>query len=97
MVKCEKAEHNPGTFALCHSAFSLLPMMTLRQLAAEPPTIPTRTAWYLADLGESRGKNRRGVADIKSASSGNRSERECHRSFDDDAAGRLEKLIAERG
>src|SRR5213593_96685 len=31
-------------------------MMTLRQLAAEPPTIPTRTAWYLADLGESRGK-----------------------------------------
>src|SRR3989454_10393682 len=29
-------------------------MMTLRQLAAEPPT--TRTAWYLADLGEARGK-----------------------------------------
>src|SRR5260221_1676379 len=31
-------------------------MMTLRQLAAEPPTLPTRTAWYLADLGEARGK-----------------------------------------
>lgn len=31
-------------------------MMTLRQLAAEPPTIPTRTGWYLADLGEARGK-----------------------------------------
>jgi Fic family protein len=31
-------------------------MMTLRQLAAEPPTIPTRTSWYLADLAESKGK-----------------------------------------
>jgi len=31
-------------------------MMTLRQLAAEPLTMPTRTAWYLADLGEARGK-----------------------------------------
>ncbi len=31
-------------------------MMTLRQLAAEPPTIPTRTSWYLADLAEARGK-----------------------------------------
>lgn len=31
-------------------------MMTLRQLAVEPPTMPTRTAWYLADLGEARGK-----------------------------------------
>src|SRR5271170_5286393 len=31
-------------------------MHTLRQLAAEPPTIPARTAWYLADLGEARGK-----------------------------------------
>src|SRR5438876_9312027 len=31
-------------------------MMTLRHLAAEPPTIPTRAAWYLADLGEARGK-----------------------------------------
>ena len=31
-------------------------MMTLRQLAAEPPTMPTRTAWYLADLGEARGR-----------------------------------------
>jgi hypothetical protein len=31
-------------------------MMILRQLAAEPPAIPTRAAWYLADLGEARGK-----------------------------------------
>ena len=31
-------------------------MMTLRQFAAEPPTIPTRTGWYLADLGEAKGK-----------------------------------------
>ncbi len=31
-------------------------MMTLRQLATEPPTIPTRTSWYLADLAEARGK-----------------------------------------
>jgi len=31
-------------------------MMTFRQLAAGPPTIPTRAAWYLADLGEAKGK-----------------------------------------
>src|SRR6266568_159042 len=31
-------------------------MMTLRQLAAEPPTLPMRTAWYLTDLAEARGK-----------------------------------------
>jgi Fic family protein len=31
-------------------------MMTLRQLATEPPTIPTRAGWYLADLGEAKGK-----------------------------------------
>src|SRR5882724_11590245 len=31
-------------------------MMTLRQLAAEPATIPTRTSWYLTDLAEARGK-----------------------------------------
>ncbi len=31
-------------------------MMTLRQFAAEPATIPTRTVWYLAELGEARGK-----------------------------------------
>jgi len=31
-------------------------MMTLRQLAAGPPTLPTRTAWYLTDLAEARGK-----------------------------------------
>ena len=33
-------------------------MMTLRQLAAEPPTMPVRTASYLADLGEARGKQK---------------------------------------
>lgn len=31
-------------------------MMTLRQLAAEPPTLPTRATWYLTDLAEARGK-----------------------------------------
>ena len=31
-------------------------MMTLRQLAAEQPTLPTRTAWYLTDRAEVRGK-----------------------------------------
>lgn len=31
-------------------------MMTLRQLAAEPPTLPTRTTWYLTELAEARGK-----------------------------------------
>ena len=31
-------------------------MMTLRQLATEPPTLPTRTTWYLTDLAEARGK-----------------------------------------
>lgn len=31
-------------------------MMTLRQLAAEPPTLPTRASWYLADLAEAKGK-----------------------------------------
>ncbi len=31
-------------------------MMTLRQLASEPPTLPTRTTWYLTDLAEARGK-----------------------------------------
>ena len=31
-------------------------MMTLRQLSAEPPVIPTRTSWYLADLGECKGR-----------------------------------------
>jgi Fic family protein len=31
-------------------------MMTLRQLAAEPTTLPTRTTWYLTDLAEARGK-----------------------------------------
>lgn len=31
-------------------------MMTLRQLSAEPPTLPMRTTWYLTDLAEARGK-----------------------------------------
>lgn len=31
-------------------------MMTLRLLAAEPPTLPTQTTWYLTDLAEARGK-----------------------------------------
>src|SRR5713101_9338683 len=31
-------------------------MMTLRQLAAEPPTVSIRTTWYLTDLAEARGK-----------------------------------------
>src|ERR1700730_1016754 len=31
-------------------------MMTTLQLLAENTNIPTTTAWYLADLGEARGK-----------------------------------------
>jgi len=31
-------------------------MMTLRLLAAEPPTLPTRTTWYLTDLAQALGK-----------------------------------------
>ncbi len=31
-------------------------MMTLRQLAAEPAALPTRTTWYLTELAEARGK-----------------------------------------
>jgi Fic family protein len=31
-------------------------MMTLRQLAAEPRTLPTQTTWYLTDLAEARGR-----------------------------------------
>lgn len=31
-------------------------MMTLRQFAAEPATIPMSTSWYLSDLSEARGK-----------------------------------------
>src|SRR5438093_1330954 len=31
-------------------------MMTLRQFAAEAPAVPASTSWYLADLGEARGK-----------------------------------------
>src|SRR5438093_810862 len=31
-------------------------MRTLRQFAARPETVPATTSWYLADLGEARGK-----------------------------------------
>jgi hypothetical protein len=31
-------------------------MMTLRQFAAQPETIPATISWYLVDLGEARGK-----------------------------------------
>lgn len=31
-------------------------MMTLRQFRAKPETIPATTSWYLADLGEMRGR-----------------------------------------
>ena len=31
-------------------------MMTLKQFAAKPETIPASASWYLADLGEARGK-----------------------------------------
>jgi Fic family protein len=31
-------------------------MMTLRQFASQPKSIPTATGWYLNDLGEARGK-----------------------------------------
>jgi hypothetical protein len=31
-------------------------MMTLRQLSFKPETIPAITSWYLADLGEARGR-----------------------------------------
>lgn len=31
-------------------------MMTLRKFAAGPLTVPASTAWYLADLGESKGR-----------------------------------------
>lgn len=31
-------------------------MMTFLQLFRKPPTIPTSTAWYIADLSEARGK-----------------------------------------
>lgn len=31
-------------------------MMTFRQLATEPPRLPTQTALYLTDFAEARGK-----------------------------------------
>ena len=31
-------------------------MMSLRQMARRPETIPATTAWYLADLAEALGK-----------------------------------------
>ena len=30
--------------------------MTLHQFASKPENIPASTSWYLADLGEARGK-----------------------------------------
>jgi hypothetical protein len=30
--------------------------MTLRQFSSKPETIPVSTSWYLADLGEARGR-----------------------------------------
>jgi hypothetical protein len=33
-------------------------MMTFRQLAAELPTLPAQTTWYLTDLAEARGKQK---------------------------------------
>ena len=62
-------------------------MKTLEQLSAKPSTIPTVTSWYLADLGEARGRQElftkqspqrlkvlRGHALIESAVSSNRIE-----------------------
>jgi hypothetical protein len=31
-------------------------MMTLRQFSRKPESVPAITSWYLADLGEARGK-----------------------------------------
>jgi len=31
-------------------------MKTLQQFASKPETVPASTSWYLADLGEARGK-----------------------------------------
>jgi Fic family protein len=31
-------------------------MMTFNQFSSKPETISTTTSWYLADLGEARGK-----------------------------------------
>jgi len=31
-------------------------MMTLRLLAATPPTLPMRTTWYFTDLAQALGK-----------------------------------------
>jgi len=31
-------------------------MMTFRQFSSKPETIPAATSWFLADLGEARGK-----------------------------------------
>src|SRR6266536_4767126 len=31
-------------------------MLTLRQFAEPPPTVPAATSWYLADLGQALGK-----------------------------------------
>jgi hypothetical protein len=36
--------------------FMATALITLRQLSAQPKTIPTATTWYLADLGQALGK-----------------------------------------
>ena len=47
-------------------------MNTLRQLAAELPTIPTRTSWYLAELAEAirRQSTEFSVSDLQRACPG---------------------------
>ena len=44
------------SFARHATQFHTPVMMTLRQFAAQLETIPASTSWYLADLGEARGK-----------------------------------------
>src|SRR5207253_146018 len=51
-------ETPPGTRNRAHHQLRIQDsvVMTLRQLAAEPHTLPIRTTWYLVDLAEARGK-----------------------------------------
>ena len=54
----------PNIRASCHETgpghrdllWEPIRMKTLQQFAAKPETIPASTSWYLADLGEARGK-----------------------------------------
>jgi len=43
-------------------------MMTLKQFAEKPETIPASTSWYLADLGEEWGRSRVRAAQKRSSS-----------------------------